>query len=146
MRQVLEAGETAIPIVKELGYSQECSACSGQYPQMRYFDFDAAHDGGFYGDEKNIVKDDLVLCEGCGLEMAKALGLTDNTELQAQLAREVEAREEAERALARQAKYASTLEDLLTKERVKPIKVDHRLKPRKPTEKVWAEDEVGDAA
>lgn len=127
-RRVLEPGEVVIPLIEEMGCSQECSACNGQNSGIRYFDFDAAVDRGWYAEEQ-IVKDDLVICEICLEEAMDKMGWSNdeklkefNKTLASQLEREKKRADKAE-------EYAARLEGVFDS-RPEKIRVDHRHKPR----------------
>lgn len=129
--RVIEAGEVIKPLIRELGYSTECSACSGQYSEQRYIDFDAAHDGGFYGGEAQIVKDDLALCESCVKAAASQLGMTDDGDLKGELEHLREQLANSERERRKVEEYADRIEDAFEHRPKGAVHVDHRKKPRK---------------
>lgn len=56
-----------------------CSACHNANPELRYVDFDAAHDGGAYFDRETLAyekgSDDLHVCESCVRDAMEVLEL-----------------------------------------------------------------------
>ena len=102
-----------------------CSACSGQYPDRQYVDFDAECDRGYgdmqiqgpsQGEGSNapaIQMDWLILCEDCLREGASIIGLVDAAELKGENAI-LRHRLEQEEAARKQAEsYADGLEQAL---------------------------------
>ena len=129
--RVIEAGEVIKPLIRELGYSTECSACAGQYSDKKYIDFDAAHDSGFYGGDAHIVKDDLALCADCVVAAASLLGMTDDEDLKQEVAHLQEQLQQTERQLRKVEEYADRIEEAFEHRPKGPVHVDHRKKPRK---------------
>lgn len=124
--------------IREVGMPVYCSACFNQ-ANIRHVDFDAACDRGYANEEAVTVSmDELVLCENCVKNGAAVLGIEDSAQLKREL-------DDAEVALRRERKekeqaqrYASTLEEALVDQRAKPIKLDHRQKPRQLREETHA--------
>ena len=108
-----------------------CSACYGQYPERTYWDFEALCDRGiFYGGEGAVpVKmDDLVLCDECVKEGARAIGwVAQDDELVKKLQDELD----TERKARKQAQNYSDRLEAAFDARLEPVKLDHRQKPRK---------------
>ncbi len=107
-----------------------CSACYGQYDRT-YWDFEALCDRGiWYGDEgaAPVSMDDLILCDECIKEGARAIGWVAQDDdaiqkLQDELETERKARKQAQN-------YSERLEAAF-EARSEPIVLDHRQKPRK---------------
>ena len=108
-----------------------CSACYGQYPERTHWDFEALCDRGmWYGEDgaAPVRMDDLILCEECLKEGARAIGwVSPDEEAIERLQKELD----VERKARKQAQgYAERLESAF-EARSKPIRLDHRQKPRK---------------
>lgn len=121
-----------------------CSACYGQYPDRTYVDFDAECDRG-YGDQliqgqsqgevsnqPAIQMDWLILCDQCIRAAAPFVGLEDGTELNAKLEALERHNEVLRKDYDKAQKYADRMEEALTQLREKPVRLDHRQKPRPP--------------
>lgn len=132
------------------GMPTECSACGGQYSDRRHVDFDSAVDrgyaqlsGGNYANPEMaqtfIAADDLILCDQCVATGARLIGMVDGQELKAvneQLERE---NEQLSKRAEKAENYADRMEEALGTLRAKPVRLDHRQKPRqKPTEDLVA--------
>ncbi len=121
-----------------------CSACSGQYPDRQYVDFDAECDRG-YGDVliqgqsegqagnsgSPIQMDWLILCEDCIRNGAEIVGMIDGAPLRAEMEALKKRNETLEKRTEKAENYADRMEEALTDLRAKPIKLDHRQKPRR---------------
>lgn len=89
-----------------------CSACFLSKPQARHVDFDVAFDGPTIQPDAGpmVAIDDLIVCEECLCAAAAHVGLSDQTELVAQ----VEQLQDANRVLAEKLRgledYASRME------------------------------------
>jgi hypothetical protein len=120
-----------------------CSACLGQYPNRRHVDFDAECDRGYaetivQGKSQGepisqlpIQMDDLILCEDCLRNGAEVIGMIDGKSLEAELEALKRKNELLEKRAEKAENYADRLEEGLTKLREKPVRVDHRQKPRR---------------
>ncbi len=121
-----------------------CSACSGQYPDRQYVDFDAECDRGYgdvliqgrsEGESGNsgspIQMDWLILCDQCVKEGARIIGMIDGAPLEAENAALKKRNEILEKRAEKADNYADRMEEALEELRRKPIKLDHRQKPRR---------------
>lgn len=123
--------------IREASRPVYCSACFNSQG-IRHVDFDAASDRGYANEEAvKINMDDLILCENCIKEGARALGIEDSLTLKEELEDHKRKLDITHRRLKQAQRYADTMEEAL-QHRPKEVHIDHRKKPRKDIEEVLA--------
>jgi hypothetical protein len=124
--------------IREASKPIHCAACFNSQ-DIRHVDFDAACDRGYSdGVAVAVSMDELVLCENCVRVGAELLGMTNSEGLKAQLEDAKRKNDVLRRRLEQQQRYADTLEEGLVRLREKPVRIDHRQKPRQLRDEVQA--------
>jgi hypothetical protein len=107
-----------------------CSACHGQDPKLKYWDMDAACDRGYgEGPAVRVSFDDLILCEDCASELARAMGWMPKGEYENELGRLEDLHNFAKKRVKQLEEYTDRMEDALNHRPGGKI-LDHRQKPR----------------